>query len=49
MEAVWVSGRFGVERSDSSMGVSGYTMTSDGVTKYKSAGRGARAASERLP
>jgi hypothetical protein len=35
MDAVWVSGRLELKRSDSSMGVSGYSMIASKVEKYK--------------
>lgn len=35
MDAVWVSGSLGMERSDSNMGVSGYTMIATHVSAYK--------------
>ncbi len=35
MDTVWVHGQFGLERSDSEMGVSGYTLRGDRVTRYK--------------
>lgn len=35
MDAVWVSGTLGIDRSDSTMGVSGYTMIASRVTVYK--------------
>lgn len=38
MDAVWVSGRFGLQRSDSTLGVSGYTMAADSVTKHQGPG-----------
>lgn len=34
MDAVWVSGKLGVGRVDSSMGISGYSMTASKVIKY---------------
>lgn len=35
MDTVWVHGQFGLEKSDSEMGVSGYTLQADRVTRYK--------------
>ena len=35
MDAVWVSGTLGLDRSDSAMGTSGYTMIASAVTPYK--------------
>ena len=35
MDAIWVSGTLGMDRSDSNMGVSGYTMIASHVTPYK--------------
>ena len=39
MDAVWVSGTLGIERSDSSMGASGYSMSGRRVTPYREPGR----------
>ncbi|VWX55741.1 conserved exported hypothetical protein [Burkholderiales bacterium 8X] len=38
MDTVWVTGKLQTRRNDSMMGVSGYSMTADSVTKY-SAGK----------
>lgn len=35
MDAIWVSGTLGLERNNSEMGVSGYSMTANSVVKYK--------------
>lgn len=37
MDAVWVTGTMHIERSDSSMGVSGYAMSAERVVKYPQA------------
>ena len=39
MQAVWVSGRLGLDRQDSAMGVSGYTVAGARVELYKPPGR----------
>lgn len=35
MDAIWVSGTLGLERQNSEMGVSGYSMSASRVVKYK--------------
>lgn len=35
MDAVWVSGTLGLERSDSEMGASGYSLAAKIVTKFE--------------
>lgn len=42
MDAVWVSGTLGIERSDSSMGVSGYSMSGRSVVRYRDKAGGGR-------
>jgi uncharacterized protein len=39
MDAVWVSGTIELDRANTDMGVSGYTMTASRVTAYKGNGR----------
>ena len=34
MDTVWVTGKLQTRRNDSMMGVSGYSVTADTVTKY---------------
>ena len=34
MDAVWVSGRLGLERAKSEMGASGYSLVASRVVKY---------------
>ena len=38
MDAVWVSGTLGLDRADSGMGVSGYSLAADRVVKFKPPG-----------
>lgn len=35
MDAVWVNGTLTLKRSDSSLGISGYSMAANSVTRYK--------------
>lgn len=35
MDAVWVTGTLGLERNNSELGISGYSIAAEGVVKYK--------------